>query len=161
MKISFNELHQAVFETGERIKRPAIALVGALIMVNIMMQGGESSPMFLMANSLAEATGENWLYIASLLGALGSFFSGSATVSNLTFGGIQYGIAEQAQLSVPLVLSLQSVGAAMGNMVCINNIIAVSAILGIKNQEGKMIKQTIKPMLVFALIAGILSQVMR
>lgn len=101
-----------------------------------------------------------WLYLASLFGAFGSFFSESATVSNLTFGGIQYGIAEQAQLSVPLVLSLQSVGAAMGNMVCINNIIAVSAILGIKNQEGKMIKQTIKPMLVFALIAGILSQIM-
>lgn len=161
LKISFNELHQAVFETGERIKRPAIALVGALIMVNIMMQGGESSPMFLMANSLAEATGENWLYIASLLGALGSFFSGSATVSNLTFGGIQYGIAEQAQLSVSLVLSLQSVGAAMGNMICINNIISVSAILGLKNQEGKMIKQTIKPMLLFALIAGVLSQFIR
>jgi len=161
LKVSFNDLRQAVSETRERIKRPAIALAGALIMVNFMMQGGESSPMFLIANNLAEATGKNWLYVASLLGALGSFFSGSATVSNLTFGGIQYGIAEQAQLNVPLVLSLQSVGAAMGNMICINNIIAVSAILGIKNQEGQIIKQTIKPMLLFALIVGIISQLMR
>ncbi|WP_420933246.1 L-lactate permease [Alteromonas sp. A081] len=158
--LPFFKLRQALSETGERIKKPTIALAGALIMVNFMMQGNAEAPMFIIANSLANATGDNWLYVASLLGALGSFFSGSATISNLTFGGIQYGIAEQAQLPVPLVLSLQSVGAAMGNMICINNIIAVSAILGIKNQEGKMIKRTIAPMLVYALIAGLLSQLL-
>lgn len=160
LSLSRATLVHALRETGQRIKLPILALMGALVMVNFMMQGGERAPIFIIANSLANLTGDSWLYVASLLGALGSFFSGSATVSNLTFGGIQYAIAEQTALPVALVLALQSVGAAMGNMVCINNIIAVSTILGIKNQEGAMIKRTIVPMLVYALVAALMGLVL-
>ena len=52
-----------------------------------------------------DLSGEHWVLFASYLGALGTFFSGSATVSNLTFGGIQYGIAQQVGLSETLVLA--------------------------------------------------------
>ena len=31
-------------ETGGRIARPFIALFGALVMVNLMMQGGDNAP---------------------------------------------------------------------------------------------------------------------
>lgn len=149
-------LNQAASDTWARIKLPILALVGALMMVNFMMQGGDQAPIFIIANTLASIMGANWSYVAALLGALGSFFSGSATVSNLTFGGIQYSIAEQTRLPISVVLALQSVGAAMGNMICLNNIIAVSTILGLKNQEGAMIKRTIVPMLVYALVAALM-----
>lgn len=128
-------------------------------MVSVMMQGAENAPIFVIANTLASVVGANWAYVAALLGALGSFFSGSATVSNLTFGGIQLTIATQTGLPVSVILALQSVGAAMGNMVCLNNIIAVASILGIQNQEGVMIKQTLKPLLVYAVVAALLGQV--
>lgn len=158
LSLSKSHLSHAVSETWGRIKLPILALIGALMMVNFMMQGGEQAPIFIIANTLASTMGANWSYVAALLGALGSFFSGSATVSNLTFGGIQYSIAEQTRLPISVVLALQSVGAAMGNMICLNNIIAVGTILGIKNQEGAMIKRTIVPMLVYALIAALMGQ---
>ena len=50
-------------------------------------------------------------------------------MSNLTFGPIQQQIALDTGLSVTPILALQSVGGAMGNMVCINNIIAVCTVL--------------------------------
>jgi lactate permease len=50
---------------------------------------------------------------------------------------------------------MQSVGAAMGNMVCINNIVAVCSILGIANQEGFILKRTVVPMVLYGVIAGI------
>ena len=153
------QLKQATSDTWQRIKLPVIALIGALMMVNFMMQGEDNAPIFIIANTLADTLGANWSYVASLLGALGSFFSGSATVSNLTFGGIQYSIAQQTGLPVSVVLALQSVGASMGNMICLNNIIAVCSILGINNQEGAMIKRTILPMLVYALVAALMGQV--
>lgn len=159
LALSKNQLQQATADTWQRIKLPIIALVGALMMVNFMMQGDDNAPIFIIANTLADTMGANWSYVASLLGALGSFFSGSATVSNLTFGGIQYSIAQQTSLPVSVVLALQSVGASMGNMICLNNIIAVCTILGIKNQEGAMIKRTIVPMLAYALIAALMGQV--
>ncbi|MEP7731433.1 L-lactate permease [Marinomonas primoryensis] len=146
-------------DTGRRLFLPMLSLMGALVMVNLMMQGGNDAPMLLLAQAFAGLLGDSWGYAAALLGALGSFFSGSATVSNLTFGGIQLSIAEQVGLPVTLVLALQSAGAAMGNMVCINNIIAVSTILGVANQEGFIIKRTIVPMLAYALVAALFSVV--
>lgn len=140
-------------ETGGRIARPFIALFGALVMVNLMMQGGDNAPVILIGKALAALTGESWLLFSSFLGALGSFFSGSNTVSNLTFGGIQQSIAQSSGLDVNLTLALQSVGGAMGNMVCLNNIIAVCSILD-GNAEGKIIRKTALPMLAYGGIAA-------
>ncbi|REG85031.1 L-lactate permease [Marinomonas pollencensis] len=160
LKMTGRQVAEAFFETGRRIKLPFVSLAGALVMVNLMMLGAEKSPILLIANAFADVTGNSWSLFAALLGALGSFFSGSATVSNLTFGGIQQSIAEQVGLSTTLILALQSAGAAMGNMVCINNIIAVSTILGINNKEGFIIKKTIIPMLAYALVAALVGVVL-
>ncbi|WED23774.1 L-lactate permease [Vibrio sp. JC009] len=158
-KLQASLVKQMFTETGSRIKMPFIALVGALIMVKLMMTGDENSPIMVTGQAFADLMGTSWQYVASYLGALGAFFSGSATVSNLTFGAIQQTIALNVGLSQTTILGLQSVGGAMGNMVCINNIIAVSTILGIANQEGYIIKRTVIPMLTFGLVAAGMSVV--
>ena len=43
----------------------------------------------------------------------------------------------------------------MGNMIAINNIVAVCSILGVVNREGWILKRTIVPMLVYAGIVGL------
>lgn len=53
------------------------------------------------------------------------------------------------------ILALQSVGAAMGNMIAISNIVAVSSILGLVNQDGFILKRAIVPMIVYGLVAGL------
>ncbi|OTA17339.1 L-lactate permease [Xenorhabdus vietnamensis] len=97
---------------------------------------------------------------SSFLEALGSFFSGSNTVSNLTLGGIQHPIALNNGMNVNLMLALQSVGGAMGNMICLNNIIAVCSILRITNSEGQIMKKTILPMLVYGRIAAVMALIL-
>lgn len=159
LSLTRNNLVVSLNQTFQRVRLPSLSLIGALIMVNFMMQGNDKSPIFIIADSFASLMGEHWVFMASLLGALGSFFSGSATVSNLTFGSIQYTIAQQTGLPTSLILALQSVGAAMGNMICLNNIIAVCTILGIQNQEGAIMKRTIGPMLLYAFIAAVMGQV--
>lgn len=159
LKMNTKQVKQMCNETAQRIVLPCVSLLGALIMVNFMMLGEHNAPIFYMAQSFAQLSGENWTLFAAFLGALGTFFSGSATVSNLTFAGIQYSIAQQVGLPTTLILALQSVGAAMGNMVCISNIIAVASIVGLNNQEGVVIKKTVLPMLIYAAIIGIFSYV--
>jgi lactate permease len=148
---------QMFSETASRIKMPFIALVGALIMVRLMMTGDANSPIMVTGQAFSDLMGSSWQYVAAYLGALGAFFSGSATVSNLTFGAIQQTIAINVGIPQATILGLQSVGGAMGNMVCINNIIAVSTILGISNKEGYIIKRTVKPMIVYGIIAAVVS----
>lgn len=138
----------------KQTRNPFFALVGALIMVKLMLVGGDGSMVKIIGKSFAEATGQYWTLFASYLGAVGAFFSGSNTVSNLTFGSVQLSTAELTGLSASLVLALQSVGGAMGNMVCINNIVAVSSVLNINNQEGVIIKKTVVPMTVYGIIAA-------
>ena len=141
----------------KQTRNPFLALVGALIMVNLMLVGGDNSMVKIIGKSFAAATGEYWTLFASYLGAVGAFFSGSNTVSNLTFGSVQLSTAELTGLSATLVLALQSVGGAMGNMVCINNIVAVCSVLNITNKEGAIIKKTVVPMIVYGIIAALVA----
>jgi len=143
-------------QTLTRIQAPFFALLGALIFVNMMMLGNKDAAVSQIGHHLARLSGDNWTFFAPLLGALGSFFSGSATISNLTFASIQTAIADQLALPLTTILALQSVGASMGNMVCINNIVAVTAVLGLQNRDGDILKRTVLVMGIFAVIAGVL-----
>jgi lactate permease len=144
-------------ETLSQMQKPTLALLGALIFVNLMMMGKETSAVSQIGNSLADLTGSSWKYFASFLGAVGSFFSGSNTISNLTFGGIQDSIAASLNLNRTTILALQSVGGAMGNMVCINNIVAVASVLALGDKEGYILKRTVIAMLVYGAVAAVVS----
>lgn len=170
-------------QTTHRLARPAVALVGALILAKMMMLGGDIAPAMVMGRAMADAAGHSWPYFAALLGALGSFFSGSNTVSNLTFAPIQAAIAGRSAeggLDRATILALQSVGGAMGNMVCIHNIIAVAAVLGLAEQGSAnaesplsaarhpnhggglaaVLRLTVGPLLAYALIAAVMAGVL-
>jgi transporter, lactate permease family len=155
--LSWNKCKDIYLKSAFQVQKPFLALVGAMIMVKLMMVGGDYSMTQTIGKGLADATQQHWVSFASFLGALGAFFSGSNTISNVTFGAVQYSVATATGLSVPLILALQSVGGAMGNMVCINNIIAGCSVLGIDNAEGTILKKTVIPMLVYGLIAAIVA----
>jgi lactate permease len=147
-------------ETYDRMKKPIIALMGALVMVSLMRAGGDDALVIVIGRFFADGFGDSWQFVASYLGAIGAFFSGSNTVSNLMFAGIQQSIAESTNLNVTTILAMQSVGGAMGNMVCINNIVAVCSILGILNKEGWILQRTALPMLLYGAIAAVVGLLM-
>jgi lactate permease len=160
-------------ETFRRLVLPAVALAGAMVLAKVMTAGGEASPVTQIGFALADATGRSWLFVAPLLGAVGSFFSGSNTVSNLTFAPIQATIADAIGLDRLTVLALQSVGGAMGNMVCIHNIVAVGAVLGLAEKRravrgpdaqgsevASVLRLTIGPLVAYAVIAAAMAGVL-
>lgn len=149
-------LNNVLKHTQSIMHKPVVALMGALVFVNLMMLGGEQSAVSQIGQHLASLSGQNWVFFAPFLGALGSFFSGSATVSNLTFAGIQESIATGLGLELTTILALQSVGAAMGNMVCINNIVAVTSILSLQQQEGYILKRTVLVLILYGVVAGLM-----
>ena len=57
----------------QQSKNPFIALVGALVMVNLMLVGGEHSMVKIIGRTFAEISGSNWTIFSSFLGAIGSF----------------------------------------------------------------------------------------
>ena len=146
-------------ESFRQMKYPIIALMAALAFVKLLMVGGENACSIEIGKTLADMAGTQWKYFASYLGALGAFFAGSNTISNLTFGGIQMTIASDLKLRSTTLLALQSVRGAMGNMVCINNIVAVCVVLGISEKEGYILKRTVIPMIIYGIIAAIVAAI--
>eukprot|EP00884_Botryococcus_braunii_P016896 jgi/Botrbrau1/3890/Bobra.0183s0111.1 len=104
--------------------------------------------------------GKGFIAFAFLLGALGSFFSGSTTVSNLTFG--QSTAWPPCLLESPSTAFLvcRTAGATAGNAVCINNILSAQAVLGLVHiSVGEFIKRTTIPVLIFYVIATLIGLV--
>jgi lactate permease len=155
LRIDRHTVKRAVEDTTHRLAGPSVTLVGALIMVQLMTLGGDRAQTMNIGRTFAAVTGKSWPFFAPALGALGAFFSGSATVANLTFAAIQDSIAHTLGFNRTSILALQSVGAAMGNMVAISNIVAVTSILGLVKQEGVVLKGTAVPLAAYGLIAGV------
>ena len=106
-----------------------------------------------MAQWVAETVGNIWPFFAPWIGALGAFIAGSNTVSNLMFSLFQYSVAERLMISGSIVVALQAVGAAAGNMIAIHNVVAASATVGMLGKEGVTLRKTIIPTLYYSIIS--------
>lgn len=161
-KRGLNEFKRAIIDTKKVIVGASLALVPTLIMVTIYTNSQyngldlESMPTYI-ANNLGSIFGGLWSVMSPFLGMLGSFVSGSATVSNLTFGNVQYSIANQVNLDTDIIMAEQVIGAAIGNMICVHNVVAASSVVGLENKEGLIIKKTIIPALIYASLVAIIS----
>lgn len=147
-------------EAVVRIKSPFIALTFAVPMVRVMMQSGNNPEgitgmPIAMAEYMASVFQRAWPLFDSFVGALGAFMAGSNTVSNMLFSLFQYSIAERLQLSRIIVVSLQNIGGAIGNMICVHNIIAACATVGLVGVEGLLIKRNLIPMSLVGIVVGI------
>ncbi len=145
----------------KRMKNPTIALLFAVALVQIF-KNSTMNPMdyasmpLSMAEAVALVAGGSWPFFAPLIGALGSFITGSNTVSDLLFAQFQYGIAGTLDLPRQIIVALQAVGGAMGNMVCIHNIVAASATVGLVGMEGLILRRNVIPLMLYAAVVGLL-----
>lgn len=141
------------------MKTTSITLIATLAMVQVFTNSGiNTSDLISMPQYIAEAFAENlgfiWIFVAPFLGELGAFITGSATVSTLTFSPIQYSVATQIGLDTNIVLAAQLIGAAAGNMICVHNVVAASAVVGLSGKEGEIIRKTLIPAIIYGLLAG-------
>ncbi|CAK0854469.1 unnamed protein product [Prorocentrum cordatum] len=133
-----------------RMQKPLVALAGALILVELL-RGNDlyaDSPAFIIGVRMSDLLSYGFLALSAALGSLGAFFSGSTTISNLTFGKVQQVAAENLNVDMYALLALQGVGAAIGNAVCLANIISASTVIGLTVPEGVVLKK------VFPLVAA-------
>ena len=139
----------------------AVSLVFAVAMVRILVQSrineaGMDGMLLTLSNFASQAAGGAWPLLSPFIGVLGSFVSGSNTVSNILFGGFQYSVAESLGISRTITLALQAAGGAVGNMIAVHNVVAVSAVVGILGREGEIIRKNLLPAGLYAASLGIL-----
>jgi lactate permease len=139
--------------------KASLALLFTVPMVQVFIntQGGaagfEKMPIAL-ADGVAALVGGAWPIFAPFIGGLGAFVAGSNTVSNMMFALFQFGMGERIGVDPTWIVALQAVGGAAGNMICVHNVVAASAVAGLVGKEGLVIRKTLGAFVYYALFAG-------
>lgn len=155
----------------EAAKQSTTTLVGAgfvliftipmvRILINSGVNGADLAAMpVAMASFVAQTFGDLYPLFAPSVGALGAFIAGSNTVSNMMLSQFQFEVANVLSVSGALLVALQAIGAAAGNMIAIHNVVAASATVGLLGQEGKTLRKTVLPTIYYVLAVGVLGLV--
>jgi lactate permease len=144
---------QAALAAAARLPKVALALVSVLLIARLMIHSGMIAE---LAVAAAAALGPGWPLAAPLVGAAGSFVTGSATASNILFADFQSATAAAAGLSPLLLLAGQGFGSGIGNIVAPHNIVAGAATVGLVGAEGKVLKRTLPICLLYSAAGGTL-----
>ena len=137
------------------------ALVFTVPMVQVFIHSGGGESGFekmpiVLADGVAAVAGSAWPFFSPLIGGLGAFVAGSNTVSNMMFSLFQFGVGERIGVDPTWVVALQVVGGAAGNMICVHNVVAASAVVGLVGREGLVLRKTLIPFAYYALLPGAL-----
>lgn len=143
----------SLVNAAHRLPSVALALVSVLLLSRIMVH---SEMIDTLASAAAAVLGSAWPAAVPLVGALGSFITGSATASNILFGGFQVAAADASGLAPMLALAGQGFGAAIGNVIAPHNIVAGAATVGLVGREGAILKTTLPVCLAYASMGGLL-----
>ncbi|WP_339526082.1 L-lactate permease [Pseudomonas sp. EA_35y_Pfl2_R111] len=160
--MKLRELGSAVKESSGVLLSAGFVLLFTVPMVRILINSGVnaaelSSMPILMARWAADSVGGIYPLLAPSVGALGAFIAGSNTVSNMMFSQFQFGMASSLGISSALIVAVQAIGAAAGNMVAIHNVVAASATVGLLGREGSILRKTIWPTLYYVLFTGLIA----
>ena len=112
-----------------------------------------------IASAAANCLGKAYFLAAPVIGVLGTFFSGSCTVSNILFGSIQFKSAQWANLQPEIIIALQNIGGGIGSMIRISGVVATCATVNAAGKEGKILLLNCIPaaaMIILALLAALI-----
>jgi len=140
-------------KTIKQINQTIITIVSIVALAKVMSYSGMVDS---VAYTLATVSGRFYPLIAPLIGAMGTFITGSDTSSNVLFGNLQKQTALTLGMSPEWLVASNAAGATAGKMISPQSIaIAISA-TGLINMEGKILGTTFKYCLVYVGIMGIL-----
>ncbi|MCA9133425.1 MAG: L-lactate permease, partial [Planctomycetales bacterium] len=107
-----------------------------------------------LALGVKNVVGEAWPLCATFIGGIGASVAGSNTVSNMMFSLFQYEVGQQISVDPLWIVALQAVGGAAGNTICVHNVVAASAVVGLVGMEGLVIRKTLPVFTYYALLLG-------
>lgn len=157
-------LAKALGESSRVLLGAGFVLLFTVPMVRILINSGVNaaelpSMPIAMAQWVADSVGGVYPLLAPAVGALGAFIAGSNTVSNMMLSQFQFGVASTLGISGAVIVAVQAIGAAAGNMVAIHNVVAASATVGLLGREGAILRKTFWPTVYYVLMTGVVAMI--
>jgi lactate permease len=161
-KMSTRQAFASVAKSAKTLIPTALTLGASVplvrIFINSHVEGAALGSMPKeLAMLMAEFFGQAWPMVASFVGALGAFISGSATFSNMMFAELQRATAHNLGIAEHIILALQMLGSNAGNMICVVNVVAACSVVGLTGKEGSVIRLTLIPMILYCSLVGLVA----
>ncbi len=159
-KMKAADVKNAWLASLKQVSGAAVALVFGLALVQILRYSGSNdvadpgikSMIFYMAEALSKVGDLLYIIVSPVIGVLGAFISGSNTVAVTLFTNLQYMSAQNLGLDVIMIVAVNIVGGSIGNMICVNNVVAACATVGTGGREGRIIRTCAIPAAVYTVI---------
>lgn len=139
--------------TVQKAASSSVAILSLLVLSRIMSSSGQ---IYVLSRGIAQILGSAYLFVAPLVGMVGSFVTSSNMSSNILFGSFQTQMAEFIGLNASLLMGAQTAGGVIGTAFAPGNVILGTSTTGLSGQEGKIIRKVLPVALAMALIDGLL-----
>lgn len=150
----FKEISLVLLKTCKQMGKTAITIMSIVALAKVMGYSGMIKSMSIV---LVAVTGGFYPIIAPLIGALGTFVTGSDTSANVLFGGLQVEVAKTLDLNPYWLAAANTCGATAGKMISPQSIAVATAATGLVGEEGKILNSTLKFCLVFVILFGFIT----
>lgn len=141
---------------GESVRQLIPTFLTVISIVALAKVMAHSGMVGQIAASLAAVTGKAFPFFSPLLGALGTFLTGSDTSANVLFGALQKQTALNLHLSPAWLTAANTSGATAGKMISPQSIAIAAAAAGMSGQEGTILRKTMIICLAYATVIGVL-----
>ena len=149
----FGEILGVLLKTAKQMSKSALTILSIVALAKVM---GYSGMIKSIAVVLVEVTGSFYPLISPIIGALGTFVTGSDTSSNVLFGGLQVEVAKSLDMSPYWLAAANTGGATAGKMISPQSIAVATAATGIQGTEGKILNATLKFCLIYVIVLGLI-----
>lgn len=152
--LSFARLLRSLTRTTINLSKTIITIICLVTLASVMNYAGMINE---IGSGLVAVTGRYYPLFAPLIGALGTFVTGSDTSSNILFGKLQANVA--GQLAYPdtnWLVAANTAGATGGKIISPQSIAIATASCNMQGQDGDLMRKAIPYAFGYIVVAGLM-----
>ena len=151
-KCPFGEIISVLGKSIVQMVKTVITIISVIATAKIMGYSGMTQE---IADYMVKVTGNMYPLIAPLIGAIGTFVTGSSTSSSVLFAKLQASTAETLNMSQIWLVAANTVGSTAGKIVSPQSIAVATAAANIVGEESKILNSVVKYFVIFIIIYGL------
>ncbi len=153
----FGEMLKLLGKTINGLKFTMVTIIAVIATAKVMGYSGMTNQ---IADTAVAATGTAYPLIASFLGSVGTYITGSATSSCVLFGKLQVMAMQSPTINAPpdvqaWVAAANATGACAGKMISPLSIAIGSAAIGVKGADSQLLSFAVKFYIPFVIFMGL------
>ncbi|MBR1546282.1 MAG: L-lactate permease [Prevotella sp.] len=163
--LSFKRLMVILAKTVVNLRKTVITIISLISLASVMNYCGMIAA---IAAGLVAVTGSFYPFFAPLIGAIGTFVTGSDTSSNILFAKLQANVAGQLGMTgqstffgvegseTNWLVAANTTGATGGKMISPQSIAIATAACDMQGKDGEILRSAIPYALLYIIIGGLM-----